>query len=186
MQLVGKHMEHFYHDIPGWFDYASIYQRMVQLAPNTGHFVEVGSHQGCSAAFMAVEIANSGKQIRFDCIDPWTSVQFYLNSPEVFHTHMLPAVGYYNAIQASSPAAAESYADASLDFVYIDADHRYAAVSADIKAWLPKIKAGGWLAGHDYRLGHCDGVDRAVADHLPQFDVIPGELVASWIHQKLQ
>jgi hypothetical protein len=135
---------------------------------------------------MAVEIANSGKQIRFDCIDPWNSVQFYLNSLELFHTNMQPAVGYYNAIQASSPAAAESYDDASLDFVYIDADHRYAAVSADIKAWLPKIKAGGWLAGHDYRLGHCDGVDRAVADHLPQFDVIPGELVASWIHQKLQ
>jgi hypothetical protein len=36
------------------------------------------------------------------------------------------------------------------DFVYIDADHSYEAVKKDIEIWLPLIKAGGMIGGHDY------------------------------------
>lgn len=39
----------------------------------------------------------------------------------------------------------------SLDFVFIDGDHSYVGVSKDIKLWLPKIKKGGWIGGHDYQ-----------------------------------
>lgn len=39
--------------------------------------------------------------------------------------------------------------DASLDICFIDANHRYADVKADIEAWEPKVKRGGYLAGHD-------------------------------------
>jgi hypothetical protein len=46
--------------------------------------------------------------------------------------------------------AAKRYADAFFDWVYIDADHRYESVVADIAAWWPKVKRGGILAGHDY------------------------------------
>lgn len=38
----------------------------------------------------------------------------------------------------------------SLDFIYIDADHRYEAVLADLSAWYPKLKPGGIFAGDDY------------------------------------
>lgn len=37
----------------------------------------------------------------------------------------------------------------SLDFVFIDADHRYSAVVKDIQNWTPKVKSGGYLMGHD-------------------------------------
>jgi len=37
----------------------------------------------------------------------------------------------------------------SLDFVYIDGDHSYAAVKQDIVAWIPKVKVGGVICGHD-------------------------------------
>jgi len=37
----------------------------------------------------------------------------------------------------------------SLDFVYIDGDHSYAAVKKDIVAWIPKVKIGGVICGHD-------------------------------------
>lgn len=36
-----------------------------------------------------------------------------------------------------------------LDFAFIDADHRTEAVIADIKHYLPMIKPGGFIAGHD-------------------------------------
>jgi hypothetical protein len=54
-----------------------------------------------------------------------------------------------------------------LDFVFIDADHSYPAVKADIAAWMPKVKVGGWLCGHDYDLR---AVKRAV-DGLPNVEL---------------
>lgn len=53
-------------------------------------------------------------------------------------------------IHANSEAAAAQVDDASLDLVYIDAEHTYDAVKADIGVWLPKVKPGGWIGGHDY------------------------------------
>lgn len=50
----------------------------------------------------------------------------------------------------TSLIAAESFVDGSLDFVYIDANHRYFEVAQDIRAWWPKVKPTGLLCGHDY------------------------------------
>lgn len=67
-----------------------------------------------------------------------------------------------------STEAAKHFADESLDFVFIDGDHSYTGCKTDIDAWLPKVKKGGLLCGHDYH--NLDvpfpGVDRAV-DELP-------------------
>lgn len=53
-------------------------------------------------------------------------------------------------INTSSLEATKYIEDNSLDFVYIDGNHQYEFVKADIKAWLPKVKKGGILGGHDY------------------------------------
>ncbi len=37
-----------------------------------------------------------------------------------------------------------------VDFVFIDGDHTYEGVKADIAAWTGKVKSGGILGGHDY------------------------------------
>lgn len=49
----------------------------------------------------------------------------------------------------SVPTAAK-FADASLDAVYIDADHSYDNVLADLTAYAPKVKAGGLILGDDF------------------------------------
>jgi hypothetical protein len=40
--------------------------------------------------------------------------------------------------------------DNSLDFVYIDANHKYEFVKQDIKGWYKKVKPNGIIAGHDF------------------------------------
>jgi predicted O-methyltransferase YrrM len=55
-----------------------------------------------------------------------------------------------HVIRESSCNAAEKIEDGALDFVFIDGDHSYNAVDHDIQSWLPKIKVGGLLCGHDY------------------------------------
>jgi hypothetical protein len=53
-------------------------------------------------------------------------------------------------VKMKSDEAALLYEDEYFDWVYLDADHSYEAVINDIKNWLPKVKKGGVLSGHDF------------------------------------
>lgn len=55
----------------------------------------------------------------------------------------------------------------AVDFCYIDGDHTYEGVYVDIRAWLPKIKIGGILAGHDYKDGPKSGILACDGEQLP-------------------
>ena len=78
--------------------------------------------------------------------------------------------------------AAEQVADASLDFVFLDANHSYEFVRQDIELWRPKVRRGGLLAGHDYRNLHNPrwGVTEAVGEAFPQ-GVSVGDDFTWWV-----
>jgi hypothetical protein len=69
--------------------------------------------------------------------------------------------------RSASAEAAAQFEDASLDWVYVDGNHLYDYVWADLELFAPKVKPGGLLAGDDYgAVGWWDdGVRRAV-DHF--------------------
>jgi len=69
-------------------------------------------------------------------------------------------------LEMGSATAADLFEDSSLDFVYIDADHSYAAVKSDLEAWYPKLKPNGILSGHDYGSAFKDDVIKAVDEFL--------------------
>ncbi len=75
--------------------------------------------------------------------------------------------------KTSSLKGAEIFNDAELDFCFIDGAHDYDSVKADILAWLPKVKPGGYLFLHDY--GLFDGVTKAV-DEMFSCDVSAWDL----------
>ena len=56
----------------------------------------------------------------------------------------------YKILKEDSVSAAEHVQGGTLDFCFIDGDHSYEGTKRDIEAWLPKVKDGGWLCGHDY------------------------------------
>jgi len=69
-------------------------------------------------------------------------------------------------VHMSTTQAAEALSVAQFDLVFIDADHSYNGVATDIQMWLPKVRSGGIIAGHDYNQ-KWPSVQRAVADNLP-------------------
>lgn len=166
-------MEHFYEKIQGWFSFPDLYSHVVEISPDKSHFVEVGVWKGTSASYMGVEILNSGKNIKFDCIDPFIPVGDEMEEYKITHEdlknqfidNMKPLEGKYTLYALGSPEVTKMYKEKSLDFVFIDGSHRYEDVVNDIKAWMPKIKKGGILAGHDYTSGWPDVV-KAVDDVL--------------------
>jgi predicted O-methyltransferase YrrM len=52
-------------------------------------------------------------------------------------------------MDCSTHEASTLFQDESFDLVFIDADHTYEGVAQDIKDWMPKLKKGGYLFGHD-------------------------------------
>lgn len=181
---------HFYTEIPGWFNYQDLYELVVHHFPEHAKFVEIGCWQGKSASFLATEIVRSGKKQTLDCID------HFKGSKDERDTHHADAKKYnirglccnnlrpfwitgenkhwserkdniVRVLPFDHHAVVDQYRDKSLDFVFIDAGHSYKEVKEDIEAWLPKVKYGGWLAGHDYNSVSFPGVKKAVDLTLP-------------------
>lgn len=152
--------------IPGWFDFADIYQEQIDRVNGTpAHFVEVGSWLGKSAVFMGTRIAESGKSIRLHCVDNWQggsetsdngyAARNYQAGRDLYAEFWanISNAGLQNTVlplRMDSSAAAQEFDDDSLDFVFIDADHEQSAVERDLEAYFPKVKPGGVIAGHDY------------------------------------
>jgi hypothetical protein len=78
------------------------------------------------------------------------------------------AAGRASILRMRSCDAVAKFADASLDFVFIDADHSYEGCTADIEAWQSKVKPDGVLCGHDYNHVRVEfqGVTRAVDEAM--------------------
>jgi predicted O-methyltransferase YrrM len=53
-------------------------------------------------------------------------------------------------IRGYSETIASQFADETFDFVYIDGNHELKWVIQDLYAWIPKVKKGGVISGHDY------------------------------------
>ena len=54
-------------------------------------------------------------------------------------------------LSGDSSEVCKNIKDNELNFVYIDANHKYDGVKKDIKNYYPKVKIGGLIAGHDYQ-----------------------------------
>ena len=156
-------MEHYYQrtvgeSANGFFTYPELYKEFVQQIPNNGVFVEVGSWMGKSIAFMGVEVINSGKNIKCYAVDTWQGSPEHQSDPvvqgnklyNIFFSNMHPVSSVVTPIRKPSVEGAKEFADKSIDIVFIDACHEYECVKEDIAAWLPKVKKGGVIAGHDY------------------------------------
>jgi predicted O-methyltransferase YrrM len=182
-------MDHFFQNIEGWLTFPNLYSHAVSKFNNGAKFIEIGSWLGQSAAYMAVEIANSNKNIDFYCVDLWEANEEYKNASVVlenkfyqtFLNNIEPAKDLIKPIKAPSLEAVSKFEDEYFDFIFIDAAHDYENVKKDIEAWFPKLKRNGIFAGHDFVHTHM-GVIRAVSEwsDLNKKNILTQE--NCWIH----
>lgn len=159
--------------------------------------VEVGTEQGEYAEVLCK--ANPGLDLT--CVDAWTAYHGYREHVsqeklDGFRDATVERLKPYDCtiLNAFSVDAARGWTDGSLDFVYIDASHRYEQVVADIAAWEPKVRPGGIVAGHDFRhikgkAGAVFGVVEAVRGWTKAYGINPwfvlrGDKSPSWMWVK--
>lgn len=154
-------MIHFYENIEGWFNFQQIYADAVSGVGDGSYFVEIGAYQGKSTVYMAVEILNSGKKIKFDTIDIWDNYKENnsfsnfrcingVETYQIFLKNIEPVKNYINIVRGDSIEVSKNYLDKSVDFLYVDGSHDYEHLKKELKVWIPKMKIGGIMSGHDY------------------------------------
>ncbi|MES2006895.1 MAG: class I SAM-dependent methyltransferase [Patescibacteria group bacterium] len=155
-------------EIEGWMTWRDL-QWLYEMGKKGGTFVEIGSWAGRSSNAVLTGSLKAGGTVY--CVDTWKgSKEVYdQTNPMAKERDMLEVfknnVGHFpnlHIVQKLSIEAAKDFEDGSIDICFIDAGHTEEEVTEDIKAWLPKVKKGGIISGHDYLPHTWMGVVQAV------------------------
>lgn len=129
--------------------------------PKNGKYLEVGSWVGLSGSVTAFGlISNSNFNAKVFCVDTWEVMQEQENYHkelkgkdlfDIFKSNIdkLKVSKYISPIKGKSIEVAKSISEKDFDIIFIDGEHTFEACYEDIKAWLPKLKQGGKMYGHD-------------------------------------
>lgn len=155
------------------------YQALYSMVPNGGTTVEVGCFRGRSLACVSDIIKT--KKLEVFAVDPWGMIDNpEYNEPGVqtkeawmLHDFVKTMSDFgvglvVRPIIDLSENAAKKMLAQEFDLVFIDGNHDYEPVKADIDAWGPLIKEGGILCGHDWdeHGASWPGVHKAVVEKL--------------------
>lgn len=157
-------------------------------------FSGVGVEVGVERAVFSKTIARYSRKLYL--VDPWTAYKGYRehvtqSKLDDFFLEAKTRMESFSVefVKKFSMDAVKDFEDASLDFIYIDANHKYENVLEDITEWSKKVKPGGIVSGHDYirRKGQDDiyGVVPAVQKYIERhgidcFWVWRGDSAPSW------
>lgn len=178
----------------GWFDLAEAIaiQMAVKQLPNGAQVVELGCFQGKSSVAIASVLPPEG---RLFCVDMFRGMILQPGQvkPPIEEVIRINVTAFENNIEKfgvkekvdfvvmSTTEAANKFEANSIDLLFIDADHSYEGVMADLQNWYPKLKAGGWLFCDDYGVENFPGVARAIKSFGLQGEVVAPSL---WRHKK--
>src|SRR5262245_61075104 len=154
------------HGAPGWFNHGAELLRLVERhRPRV--CVELGTWLGASAIPIARAIRRW--QGTLTCIDTWAGNVKHAGERETPPWMLLSCArnlitagvsANVRLIPSPTDEAAVWWRD-PIDWLYIDADHDYESVWADLRAWIPHVKPGGLILGDDYGNAMYPGVKQA-------------------------
>lgn len=151
-----------------------------------GQAVEIGTHEG----YFAEQLLHRWSGSCLHAIDPWiTDLEDYHDTIEGDREphyrkaleRLTPFVkrGRCEIHRLLSEDAVLLFEDYSLDFVYIDGNHSEKHFKQDVALWMPKIRRGGILAGHDLTGRWGDNIRPTVEELSLLHDTrwVPGDAV---------
>ena len=127
------------------------FKKGAEIGVNTGRFSQ-----------LLLQCMGDGELI---LVDPWGPYEnCSTHRAEQHYQATIERLKSYNTIIKRMPSqdAIREVPDESLDFVYIDGLHDFNNAAMDIIQWVPKVKKGGIISGHDYYSGPDFGVIQAV------------------------
>lgn len=159
-------------------------ESVVQMVLRDGiKVLEIGSWKGMTTSVLAKTVKDFGGSVF--AVDNWEgcSTPHHRNQVgriDVFSVFRqnIEILGFSDFVYPmfmDSLVASTIFADGSLDLVFIDADHKYGSAKQDIEIWLPKVKRGGVICGHDCQEYYTKlGSYKEVVDSHLSEEVIPG------------
>jgi len=167
-------------EIQGWFTYPHTFSFLLNTIPANGKFAECGAWLGQSSSYLCDIAAHSRPDVTIYIVDSWKG-----SSAEIATAHKLATTTdiykiflenmgerKFTPIRALSVDASKQFDDESLDVVFIDMGHEYEEVREDIEVWYPKVKTGGYIAGHDFSF---PGVSKAVHEKFSGVHIKRGD-----------
>jgi len=138
--------------------------------------VEIGTQGGRNARKMCEAIPG----LDLTVVDPWFDYKG-IRVPQIekhknFYKNACARLKPFNVtiMRAKGMDVVNDFPFESLDFVYIDGNHKFDYVMEDLIAWSRRVRKGGVISGHDYyrfrRGGIVDAVDYYTKAHkVPEF-----------------
>lgn len=153
---------------PGWFNHGDkILALLERYQPKV--CVELGTWQGASAIPVARSIARWDGTLT--CVDTWSgdlnedggslAGQNPLMLQSCARAIVEAGLGANVRLIPSMTVEAAKHWHQWIDYLYVDADHSYAGVAADLAAWFPHVRLGGLIVGDDYGHALYPGVKQA-------------------------
>jgi len=116
--------------------------------------IEIGTYE----ADNALSILKNLHVKKFYCIDPYLNYEAYKDDPIIYtlsnakkkaDKRLLRYMDRVERIYDKSHLCASMFKEGSIDFIYIDGNHKTEYVYSDLERYYPKLKGEGVIAGHD-------------------------------------
>jgi predicted O-methyltransferase YrrM len=139
--------------------------RLAQACPRGTSALEIGSYLGASACYIGAGLKQKGG--RLFCVDTWnneTMPDGERNTFAEFQVNTKALAPLITTIRKRSSEISCTDLQVPLNFVFIDGDHSYEAVSSDFQIIEPWLSASAVVALHDTTLW--EGVSRLLGHVL--------------------
>jgi len=156
------------------------FERLAFPPPPTTHRPLVGCEIGVCGGEHSLSLLQNLDISKLYLIDPYEIYSDYKEGNKIYGSDQLELGATFESAQKllsdysdrivwihAYSSQAHCFIQEPLDFVYVDGNHQYEYVSADIQKYFPLIKSGGIMGGHDFYNGYQhdhDGVINGVIE----------------------
>lgn len=127
-------------------------QQLLDKMKKNSVVAEIGVDEGKFSQLIHKKV----KPRKFHLIDMWGSDRFHDGKFEAVKDYFAEEI-VEDTVQIHkkmSTKAAHDFENEYFDWIYIDTDHSYETTRDELQLYAPKMKPGGIMAGHDYRMGN--------------------------------